>query len=115
MSDMAEEYKQLPQGMRIFCNLPAGATAQEFSAWLYEHGLVVPEAAITLRSYPGNTSAIFVVDREEIIRLLMWALNGERFKGFQLTLRSKPNHHSGRNDCGQPRGGRPSQRLPMEG
>jgi hypothetical protein len=99
MSDTAEEYVQLPKGMRIFCNLPAGVTAHEFSEWLYERGLVVPEAAITLRSYPGNTSAIFVVDREELIRLLMWVINGERFKGFQLTLRSKPNHHGG-----QPRG-----------
>lgn len=88
--------KRLPQGMRVFCNVPAGVTAQEFSEWLYSRGLVVPPEAITLRAYPGNTGAIFVIDREELIRLLMWVLDGEKFNGFQLTLRSKPNHRAGR-------------------
>lgn len=96
MIEAAAEQKQLPQGMRVFCNLPAGVTAQDFSEWLYSRGLVVPTEAITLRSYPGNTSAIFVIDREELIRLLMWVLDGEKFKGFQLTLRGKPNHRAGR-------------------
>lgn len=96
MTHTNDDRKQLPQGMRLYVNLPAGATEQEFSEWLHSVGLVVPAESISLRNYPGNTSAICVIDREEIIRLLTWVLGEERFRGHKLTLRSHPNHRAGR-------------------